>query len=70
MPDGKSSPTGKIGLEIDGEDTPLGVCTYSGAAGHSLSYGEPDAVIVLSTSTTLADAAANGKSRGLDPNQL
>ena len=55
---GKSPLTGRIGLEINGEDTPLGICTSSGTVGHSLSYGKADAVIVLSPSTTLADAAA------------
>ena len=55
---GKSPLTGKIGLEIDGQDTPLGICTSSGTLGHSLSYGKADAVIVLSKSATLADAAA------------
>ena len=55
---GKSPLTGKIGLEIEGEDTPLGICTSSGTVGHSLSYGKADAVIVLSKSATLADAAA------------
>jgi len=54
----KSPLTGRIGLEISGEDTPLGICTSSGTVGHSLSYGRADAVIVLSQSTTLADAAA------------
>lgn len=55
---GKSPLTGKIGLEINGEDTPLGICTSSGTVGHSLSYGKADAVVVLSKSTPLADAAA------------
>ncbi len=55
---GKSPLTGKIGLEINGEETPLGICTSSGTVGHSLSYGQADAVIVLSQSATLADAAA------------
>ena len=55
---GKSSLTGRIGMEINGEDTPLGICTSSGTVGHSLSYGRADAVIVLSPSVTLADAAA------------
>ena len=55
---GKSPLTGKIGLEINEEDTPLGICTSSGTVGHSLSYGKADAVIVLSKSATLADAAA------------
>ena len=45
-------------LEINEEDTPLGICTSSGTVGHSLSYGKADAIIVLSSSTTLADAAA------------
>ncbi len=55
---GKSPLTGKIGLEIKGVDTPLGICTSSGTVGHSLSYGKADAVVVLSQSATLADAAA------------
>ena len=55
---GQSPLTGKIGLEINGEDTPLGICTSSGTVGHSLSYGNADAVVVLSQSTALADAAA------------
>ena len=55
---GKSPLSGKLGLEIKGQDTPLGICTSSGTVGHSLSYGEADAVIVLSKSATLADAAA------------
>jgi len=55
---GNSPLSGKIGLEINGRDTPLGVCTSSGTVGHSLSYGKADAVIALSRSATLADAAA------------
>ncbi|MDH4067801.1 MAG: UPF0280 family protein [Dehalococcoidia bacterium] len=55
---GQSSFTKKIGLEIMPRETPLGVCTSSGTVGHSLSLGTADAVIVLSASTALADAAA------------
>jgi ApbE superfamily uncharacterized protein (UPF0280 family) len=55
---GESPFTGKIALEINPEETPLGVCTSSGTVGHSLSLGAADAVIVLSRSTALADAAA------------
>jgi ApbE superfamily uncharacterized protein (UPF0280 family) len=55
---GPSPLTGKVGLEIKGKDTPLGVCTSSGTVGHSLSYGQADAVIALSRSAALADAAA------------
>jgi ApbE superfamily uncharacterized protein (UPF0280 family) len=56
---GESSPfTNKLALEIDAEDTPLGICTSSGTVGHSLSMGNADAVIVSAPSTALADAAA------------
>ena len=55
---GKTPFTGKIALQIEPEDTPLGVCTSSGTVGHSLSFGRADAAIVLSPSTPLADAAA------------
>jgi ApbE superfamily uncharacterized protein (UPF0280 family) len=55
---GDSPLTGKIGLEINPQDTPLGVCTSSGTVGHSLSFGKADAVVVAAASATLADAAA------------
>jgi ApbE superfamily uncharacterized protein (UPF0280 family) len=55
---GNSPLNGKMGLEINGRDTPLGVCTSSGTVGHSLSYGQADAVIAVARSATLADAAA------------
>lgn len=55
---GDSPFTGKLALQIEPGETPLGVCTSSGTVGHSLSFGRADAVIVLSPSTALADAAA------------
>jgi ApbE superfamily uncharacterized protein (UPF0280 family) len=55
---GDSTFTGRLGLEINPEDTPVGVCTSSGTVGHSLSYGKADAVVVTSDSTLLADTAA------------
>jgi ApbE superfamily uncharacterized protein (UPF0280 family) len=55
---GDSPLSGKIGLEIDAGDTPLGICTSSGTVGHSLSYGKADAVVVTAGSAALADAAA------------
>lgn len=55
---GESPLSTKIGLEIEGKDTPLGICTSSGTVGHSLSFGMADAVVALSPSATLADAAA------------
>jgi ApbE superfamily uncharacterized protein (UPF0280 family) len=55
---GTSPFTGKIALEIEPGDTPLGICASSGTVGHSLSFGVADAVVALSPSTALADAAA------------
>jgi ApbE superfamily uncharacterized protein (UPF0280 family) len=55
---GDSPLTGKIGLEISPQDTPLGVCTSSGTVGHSLSFGKADAVVILAETATLADAVA------------
>lgn len=55
---GESPLSGKIAIEIKGEETPMGICTSSGTVGHSLSFGKADAVTVLSKSATLADAAA------------
>ncbi len=55
---GDSSLSERVALEIKPGETPLGICTSSGTIGHSLSLGNADAVIVLSRSTALADAAA------------
>jgi len=56
---GADSPfTGKIALDIEPEDSPLGICTSSGTVGPSLSLGYADAVIILAGSTALADAVA------------
>jgi uncharacterized protein len=55
---GDSPLTGRLGIQIEARDTPLGVCTSSGTVGHSLSFGRADAVVVLAPATTLADAAA------------
>lgn len=48
----------KVALRIKAEDTPMGICTSAGTVGHSLSFGKADAVVALSKSTLLADAAA------------
>ena len=55
---GSSPLTGRLTLEIQSAQMPLGICTSSGTVGHSFSFGEADAVTVLSSSTPLADAAA------------
>jgi ApbE superfamily uncharacterized protein (UPF0280 family) len=48
----------QLGIQLDGEKKPAGVCTSSGTLGHSLSLGKADAVCVVADSCALADAAA------------
>lgn len=55
---GDSPLSNRVRIEIRPEDTPLGICTSSGKVGPSLSFGKADAVVVLSPSVPLADAAA------------
>jgi ApbE superfamily uncharacterized protein (UPF0280 family) len=55
---GNSPFSEKIAIEIDPDQTPVGVCTSAGTVGHSTSFGAADAVVVISKSTALADAAA------------
>jgi ApbE superfamily uncharacterized protein (UPF0280 family) len=55
---GKSPLSHRVGLKIDPELSPLGVCTSSGTVGHSLSFGRADAACVVARNAALADAAA------------
>ncbi len=55
---GSSPLSGRIAIEIRREDSPVGICTSSGTVGHSLSFGNSDATIVLARSAALADAVA------------
>jgi ApbE superfamily uncharacterized protein (UPF0280 family) len=55
---GTSPLSNKVSLLIRPEQTPLGVCTSAGTVGPSVSLGAADAVVVLSKSCALADAAA------------
>jgi len=55
---GSSSLSGKLCLRIKPKDTPLGIATSSGSVGHSLNFGNADAVVVLAKSALLADAVA------------
>ena len=48
----------KLILDIAPEQTPCGVCTSSATVGHSLNFGKADAVVIISPSTSLADACA------------
>jgi len=47
-----------LAIEIEPEQTPIGICTSSAKVGPSLSFGNTDAVAVLAKSAALADAAA------------
>lgn len=55
---GDSPFSGKIGLKIFPDLSPVGVCTSSGSVGHSLSFGRADGFTVISKDTALADAVA------------
>ena len=55
---GNSPFSQRIGIEINLEETPLGICTSSGTVGHSLSFGRADAVAILAPAAVLADAVA------------
>lgn len=45
-------------IAVDPVSEPIGVCTSSGKLGHSNSFGNADAVMVIGTSASFADAAA------------
>ncbi|MFN4131574.1 MAG: UPF0280 family protein [Caldimicrobium sp.] len=55
---GNSIFSGKIALKIPAELQPCGVCTSSGKIGHSLSFGEAEAITVVHKDTAIADALA------------
>lgn len=55
---GDSPLSNRVALEIRPDQTPLGICTSSGKVGPSLSFGKANAVVILSPSVALADAAA------------
>ena len=55
---GKSPFSEKIALEIEPREKPFSICCSSGTVGHSFSFGKADAVVVISKSALLADAAA------------
>jgi ApbE superfamily uncharacterized protein (UPF0280 family) len=48
----------RLGLRLDPNKMPLGICTSSGSVGHSLSMGSSDAVCITSSDCALADASA------------
>jgi uncharacterized protein len=48
------------GIQVPAQKTAFGVCTSSGTFGHSTSFGNADAVMVMARTCMLADAAATG----------
>ena len=55
---GNSALSGKIGIKIPYDSTPIGICTSAGNVGPSFSFGRADAVMVACKNTALADAYA------------
>lgn len=55
---GDSPFSNNIALKVSKENMPIGICTSAGTIGHSLSFGNADAVVVLSKDTLLADSVA------------
>ncbi|MFZ5351899.1 MAG: UPF0280 family protein [Bacillota bacterium] len=54
---GSSPLSNRIGIWADAPEG-IGICTSSGTVGHSLSFGNADAAVIISRDTFLADAAA------------
>lgn len=55
---GDSPFSNKLSLLVRASETPLGICTSSGRFGHSLSFGNADAVVAMAKDAAIADAAA------------
>ncbi len=55
---GGSPLSGKLGMTLSAELSPMGVCTSAGTVGPSLSLGRADAVMIACRNTSLADAYA------------
>ncbi len=55
---GNSPFSGRLALEVSPSGESLGVCTSSGTVGHSLSFGQADAAVILAKNVPLADAVA------------
>jgi uncharacterized protein len=55
---GSSPLSEKIGIEIQADQSPMGVCTSAGTVGPSISLGKTDATMIICRNTALADALA------------
>lgn len=59
-----------LALEVQPTDEILGICTSSGTVGPSISFGNADAALVVSTDVPLADAAATALGNAVDEDNL
>jgi hypothetical protein len=59
---GDSPFSNRIGIHVDCADESLSICTSSAVIGHSLSFGNADAVTIRARSAVLADAVATATS--------
>lgn len=67
----KSPFAGKLGVLMPPHPEGIGICTSSGMLGPSLSFGKADAVTIIASEASLADAAATaGANRVKDSNDL
>jgi len=55
---GESEASGKFSFSVEEDDLPIGICTSSGTVGHSMSFGDADAVVVVDEKASVSDAAA------------
>ncbi|MCD6248354.1 MAG: UPF0280 family protein [Hadesarchaea archaeon] len=55
---GSSPLSGKYAFSVGEEDLPVGICTSSGSVGHSLNFGDADAVVIVADEASIADAVA------------
>lgn len=63
--------SGKVGVLVPPQPEGIGICTSSGTFGPSLSFGKADAVMVIASEPSLADAAATaGANRIIESSDL
>lgn len=55
---GDSTVSGKLVLLIKPSELPMGICTSSSSVGHSMSFGQADAVVISAEEASVADAVA------------
>ncbi|MGQ9513473.1 MAG: UPF0280 family protein [Thermoproteota archaeon] len=63
---GRASVSGRIGFLLEESDFPIGIATSSASVSHALSFGKADAAVVVSSSASLADAAATRVCNAVD----